>query len=89
MLNKPIIKKLLVGPQNCTIDKHPPAFSVQKALVCWSLQGLLHEDSTIQELDLRGNGLTKDDVTLGEFFGGCPGINQLMVAITIGYNYRL
>ena len=31
-----------------------------------SIRGLLHEDSTIQELDLRGNGLTKDDVTLGQ-----------------------
>lgn len=29
-----------------------------------ALKSLLHEDSTIQELDLRGNGLTKDDVNL-------------------------
>eukprot|EP00435_Cladocopium_sp_Y103_P017316 s3803_g4.t1 len=31
-----------------------------------ALKSLLHEDSTVQELDLRGNGLTKHDVTFGE-----------------------
>ena len=29
-----------------------------------SLRSLLHEDSTISELDLRGNGLLRDDVRL-------------------------
>ena len=40
-----------------------------------SLRSLLHEDSTISELDLRGNGLLRDDVRLAFiiFFEGVSG----------------
>ena len=28
-----------------------------------ALRGLLHEDSPVQDLDLRGNGLTREDAS--------------------------